>query len=102
MLPALIVSSEKSRLLDFYKAEGSVVFKKLDGMGGDSVFRVTQDDPNANVIIETLTQKGAEPIMAQKFLPEIADGDKRILCLMANRFLTHWQGYPLRVKPEET
>ena len=79
--PPLIVSSEKSRLLDFYKAEGSVVFKKLDGMGGDSVFRVTQNDPNANVIIETLTQKGAEPIMAQKFLPEIADGDKRILML---------------------
>tara|TARA_A100000164_G_C21865759_1_gene752451 strand:- start:258 stop:1232 length:975 start_codon:yes stop_codon:yes gene_type:complete len=79
--PPLIVSSEKSHLLDFYKAEGSVVFKKLDGMGGDSVFRVTENDPNANVIIETLTQKGAEPIMAQKFLPEIVDGDKRILML---------------------
>jgi glutathione synthase len=55
------------------------VLKPLDGMGGSGVFRVREDDPNRNVIIETLTMNGSRTIMAQRFVPEIVDGDKRIL-----------------------
>jgi glutathione synthase len=57
------------------------VLKPLDGMGGSSVFRVRCDDPNRNVIVETLTALGTRTIMAQRFLPEIAQGDKRILLI---------------------
>jgi glutathione synthase len=48
-------------------------------MGGSEIFRVRHDDPNRNVIVETLTRHGARTIMAQRYIPEIADGDKRIL-----------------------
>jgi glutathione synthase len=57
------------------------ILKPLDGMGGSQIFRVRHDDPNRNVIIETLTHDGARTIMAQRFIPEIADGDKRILII---------------------
>ncbi|MDO8932308.1 MAG: glutathione synthase [Rhodocyclaceae bacterium] len=57
------------------------VLKPLDGMGGSSIFRVRHDDPNRNVIVETLTACGTRTIMAQRFLPEIAQGDKRILVI---------------------
>jgi len=50
-------------------------------MGGASIFRVKSDDPNTSVIIETLTEHGQESVMAQKFIPEIVDGDKRILMI---------------------
>ena len=56
-----------------------MVYKPLDGMGGTSIFRVTAGDQNLNVILETLTNYGRQTIMAQKFLPEITQGDKRIL-----------------------
>ena len=56
-----------------------MVFKPLDGMGGASIFRVKAEDQNLNVILETLTQFGNQTIMAQKYLPEITDGDKRVL-----------------------
>ncbi len=57
----------------------NTVLKRLDGMGGAFVFRMMEGDPNLSVVIETLTKHGQEQIMAQKFLPEISDGDKRIL-----------------------
>ncbi|NTV11657.1 MAG: glutathione synthase, partial [Zoogloea sp.] len=50
-----------------------------DGMGGSQVFRVRRDDPNRNVIIETLTHDGSRTVMAQRYIPEIAEGDKRVL-----------------------
>ena len=56
-----------------------MVYKPLDGMGGTSIFRVSQGDQNLNVILETLTNNGQQTIMAQKYLPEITAGDKRIL-----------------------
>jgi len=77
--PPLLVSRDAAQLKAFHREHEDVVFKPLDGMGGSSIFRVRLDDPNVNVIIETLTQHGRHTIMAQRYLPEIKDGDKRIL-----------------------
>jgi len=68
-------------LREFLAEHGDVIFKPLDGMGGSSIFRVRKEDPNVSVIIETLTQFGKRTIMAQRYLPEISDGDKRILLI---------------------
>jgi glutathione synthase len=68
-------------LREFLAEHGDVIFKPLDGMGGASIFRVRKDDSNLSVIIETLTQLGTRTIMAQRYLPEIADGDKRVLLI---------------------
>lgn len=77
--PPVLVTRRADLLKQFHKEHGDVIFKPLDGMGGTSIFRLRQDDPNISVIIETLTQLGNEQIMAQKFIPEIKQGDKRIL-----------------------
>lgn len=77
--PPLIVAASEARLKAFHAEHGDVIFKPLDGMGGASIFRVKAGDPNLSVIIETLTDHGRQQIMAQKFLPEIVAGDKRIL-----------------------
>lgn len=77
--PAVLVTRRADLLKEFHKEHGDVIFKPLDGMGGTSIFRLRQDDPNISVIIETLTKMGTEQIMAQKFIPEIKQGDKRIL-----------------------
>ena len=79
--PELLVSSNASVLRAFQQQHGDVVLKPLDGMGGRSVFRVKPGDDNIGVIIETLTAHGQHPIMAQRFLPAIVEGDKRILLL---------------------
>lgn len=73
------VTSNAALLKDFHKIHGDVIFKPLDGMGGSQIFRLKPDDPNVSVIIETLTEFGQQTIMAQKFIPEITEGDKRIL-----------------------
>ena len=80
-MPPVIVSARHDLLLDFHAEHQDVVFKPLDGMGGMSIFRVQRDDPNLRVIVETLTANGRRPAMAQKFLPEVAAGDKRILLI---------------------
>lgn len=77
--PEVLVTRRADLLRAFHKEHKDVIFKPLDGMGGSSIFRIKEDDPNVSVIIETLTQMGNEQIMAQKFIPEIKDGDKRIL-----------------------
>ena len=77
--PPLLVSRDQDRLKAFLSTHQDVVYKPLDGMGGTSIFRVTAGDQNLNVILETLTDYGRQTIMAQKFLPEITQGDKRIL-----------------------
>jgi glutathione synthase len=77
--PPLIVSSNPQLLRDFYEHHGDIVVKPLDGMGGEAIFRVKPSDPNFSVILETLTQHGKTTIMAQKFIPQISAGDKRIL-----------------------
>lgn len=77
--PPVLVSRDQVRLREFHSHHGDVIFKPLDGMGGSSIFRCKPDDPNVSVILETLTGRGGEFIMAQKFIPAISVGDKRIL-----------------------
>ena len=77
--PPLLVSRDQQRLKAFLKEHKDVVYKPLDGMGGTSIFRVIEGDQNLNVILETITEYGRQTIMAQKYLPEITQGDKRIL-----------------------
>ncbi|MGX2954721.1 glutathione synthase [Shewanella sp. JL219SE-S6] len=79
--PTTLVSSDPQRLRAFHAQHGDVILKPLDGMGGTSIFRVKQDDPNLGVIIETLTDYGQNYAMAQVFIPEITKGDKRILVI---------------------
>jgi glutathione synthase len=79
--PTHLVSRDASRLKAFHHQHGDVIFKPLDGMGGASIFRLKPEDPNVSVIIETLTDHGARQIMAQKFIPEIVNGDTRILLI---------------------
>ncbi|WP_406609523.1 glutathione synthase [Agarivorans sp. JK6] len=77
--PTTLVSSDMPRLKAFHQQHKDVIMKPLDGMGGASIFRLKEGDPNVGVILETLTNHGQEYCMAQKFIPEIVDGDKRIL-----------------------
>lgn len=79
--PPLVVSNNAMVLKRFHSEHGDVIFKPLDGMGGSSIFRLKADDSNVSVIIETLTRHGRTPIMAQRFIPEIVNGDKRILLI---------------------
>ncbi len=77
--PPTLVTRSAERLREFILEHKDCIFKPLDGMGGASIFRVRANDPNKGVIIETLTQQGTTSIMAQRFIPEISNGDKRIL-----------------------
>lgn len=77
--PPLIVTRRADLIREFQKTHHNIVLKRLDGMGGSSVFRVLDGDANFGVIMETVTRAGTEQAMAQKFIPEISDGDKRIL-----------------------
>lgn len=77
--PPMVVAQDMKILKNFYFEHQDVVFKQLDGMGGRGIFRVREEDPNLNVVLEILTDNGNTPIMGQKFLSEIAEGDKRIL-----------------------
>ena len=79
--PPVLVSREMDRLRAFHTEHKDVIFKPLDGMGGTAIFRATEDDPNVSVILETLTEYGQQTIMAQRYIPEILDGDKRILMI---------------------
>jgi glutathione synthase len=76
-----LVTRRSGLLRDFLAEHADIILKPLDGMGGASVFRVRAGDPNLNVIIETLTADGARTIMAQRYLPDIRDGDKRVLVI---------------------
>ncbi len=77
--PPVLVSKNAELLREFHKEHGDVIFKPLDGMGGSQIYRIKEDGLNLGVIIETLTEHGQQTIMAQKYIPEIVDGDKRIL-----------------------
>lgn len=76
-----LVSSNAGAIRDFISEHQDTVLKPLDGMGGSNIFRVTAGDANTSVIIEVLTERGVTPIMAQRYIPEITDGDKRILMI---------------------
>jgi glutathione synthase len=79
--PPTVVTREMSRLYEFLNVEKEIIVKPLDGMGGASIFRVTEGEANTNVIFETMTRHESRFIMAQRFLPEIRDGDKRVLLI---------------------
>jgi glutathione synthase len=78
--PTLVTRSE-AEIRAFLAEQGEIVLKPLDGMGGSSVFRLSRQDPNLGVVIETLTQFGTRTAMAQRYLPEIREGDKRVLVI---------------------
>ena len=80
-VPAHIVSRDQNKLRDFHAIHGDVIYKPLDGMGGASIFRAREDEPNLSVIVETLTSQGQVQTMAQKYIPEIVNGDTRILLI---------------------
>ena len=79
--PPTLVSRDMGLIRRFLAEHGRIVVKPLDGMGGSGIFRIDQGDMNTGSILETLTQRGQQTIMAQRFIPEISAGDKRILLL---------------------
>ena len=76
-----MVTRSAADLRAFVAEHGQAIFKLLDGMGGTSIFRANQGDSNLSVIIETMNRDGAQSVMAQRYLPEIKDGDKRVLLI---------------------
>ena len=76
-----LVTRDIPRLKAFHQRHGDVIVKPLDGMGGTGIFRLQAADPNLNAILETLTDNGARTIMAQRYIPEIVKGDKRVLII---------------------
>jgi glutathione synthase len=79
--PATLVSSKGEMVRDFIGQHGDIILKPLEGMGGQSVFRLRHDDPNISVVLENITQGYKRLVMAQRFIPEIHQGDKRILMI---------------------
>ena len=79
LMTPTIVTPKQAHIRDFIATHNDVIVKPLDGMGGSGIFRLTADSPNIGSTLEMLTQLETLPIMAQKYLPEIKDGDKRIL-----------------------
>jgi glutathione synthase len=76
-----LVTRDAERIGQFIDEHADVIVKPLDGMGGASIFRVGEGDPNRNVIVETVSHHGRRTVMVQKYLPEIVDGDKRVLVI---------------------
>lgn len=81
LAPASLVTANNGLLREFLQEQQDIVVKPLDGMGGSSVFRLKTKDPNLGVILETVTDFGRRTIMAQRYLPEILQGDKRIIMI---------------------
>jgi len=81
LIPPTLVTRELSAVEEFHQTHRDIVIKPLDGMGGMGVFRVGSDGLNLASIVETLGENGARTLMAQRFLPEIAQGDKRVLLI---------------------
>ncbi|HET6263875.1 MAG TPA: glutathione synthase, partial [Usitatibacter sp.] len=86
LCPPTLVASDMASVHSFIETHTDVIVKKLDGMGGTMIFRVTAADPNRNVIVETITDLGRRTIMAQRFIPQIAQGDKRVLVIDGEPF----------------
>ena len=76
-----IVTRDTALIDAFIDEHRDVIIKPLDGMGGVSIFRIGHADPNRNVIVETVSLRGAQTVMVQRFIPEISDGDKRVLVI---------------------
>ena len=86
LVPNTLVSNSKNELMEFLKNQKDVIVKPLNQMGGRSIFRVTKKDSNANVIFETMTNNSTDFCIAQEFVPEISQGDKRILLIDGEPF----------------
>ncbi|MCK5897066.1 MAG: glutathione synthase [Cocleimonas sp.] len=84
--PETLVSRDMQRIKDFHDKYQHIVVKPLDGMGGAMIFQIRQGDTNRNVILEAITNNGQRTIMAQRFLPEYIEGDKRILLIDGEPF----------------
>jgi glutathione synthase len=84
--PPTLVSREITHLRHFLAEYGDIIVKPLNSMGGASIFRAHRDDPNLNVILETITDNGRRTAMAQRYIPEISLGDKRILMIDGEPF----------------
>jgi len=80
-VPPLLVTRQMQLIRDFLAEHGDIVLKPLDGMGGAGIFRIKTDDPNIGVILETSTKFEQQMVIAQRYLPEIKKGDKRILMI---------------------
>ena len=76
-----LVTADPLRIRDFLTRHGDIIVKPLDGMGGASIFRLIREDHNLGVVLETMTRHGTQLVMAQRYLPEIQAGDKRILMI---------------------
>ena len=81
LMTPTIVTNKQSHIRDFINTHQDVIVKPLDGMGGTGIFRLYQDGINIGSTIEMLTNNGTQPIMAQRYIPEIVEGDKRILMI---------------------
>ena len=79
--PEFLVTSNNDLIREFLATHKDIVVKPLNGMGGSGIFRMTESDPNISVILETATQLGTQTIMAQRYLPAILQGDKRIIVI---------------------
>lgn len=79
--PEFLVTSDSNLIRSFLGEQGDIVVKPLDGMGGSEVYRLHAEDHNIGVILENMTRFGQRTIMAQRYLPEIREGDKRILVI---------------------
>jgi glutathione synthase len=79
LTPKTLVTRNNQKIREFHKENKDIIIKPLDGMGGSSIFRIGENDPNVGVILETLTANSTQYAMVQEYLPEIVDGDKRIL-----------------------
>ncbi len=81
LIPPMMVTRNSDQIRGFLQQHQEIILKPLDAMGGSSIFRLQADDPNTGVVIETLTQHGQHYTMVQRYIPEIRDGDKRILLI---------------------
>ncbi|MEM1092069.1 MAG: glutathione synthase [Pseudomonadota bacterium] len=81
LTPPTLVARDHQVLRDFVLEQGQAIVKPLDGMGGHQIFKVSAEDPNLNVVLETVGEMGRHLIMAQGFVPQITEGDKRILMI---------------------
>ncbi|MGL1959176.1 MAG: glutathione synthase [Colwellia sp.] len=79
LTPRTLVTRNATQIRQFHQEQKDIIIKPLDGMGGSSIFRIKEQDANVGVIIETLTEHGQQYAMVQEYLPEIVNGDKRIL-----------------------
>jgi len=80
-IPPTLVSRRSEQLREFITAQQQTVIKPLGGMGGAGIFRIADGDPNTGSILETLTERDTRYAMVQRFIPEVSEGDKRILLI---------------------